>query len=123
VKEVKKYITNNKLPSTIWFRNKWWILLSWYTFISRPESWYKWAIDFSKKNNLEIPTRKIWNKKNVDEMFKEKIIPLMDWKKLIPYSKFKELNWKYLEWYNALRNNRVDGYSGIKDFKKKNKLT
>jgi len=119
---VIKYVENNRLPLINWFRKQKGELLSWYTALLIGKSWYDSVSDFSKKNGLYIPTSRIWNKITIDLMYEENIKPLINWNKFLPFSKFKELDWKYIEWYNALRNNRVEWYRWIKDFKKIHKL-
>ena len=119
--EILKHIKSNKLPTIVWFENKWWKYLSWYQYITLKKAGYDWIKDFCIKNWLNS-SKKIWDKSTVDKFYKENIIPLLVDNKFMPFSKFKELDWKYLEWYNTIRNNRVKWYKWIKDFKKKNRL-
>ena len=122
LEKIFKHIKNNKIPNQKWFYDRGWDFLIWYRSVNNCESGYKWLKDFSIKNNLIFPEKKLWTKEAVEDFYKVNIKPLMDWNIFLPYSRFKELWWKYLEFYNALRNKRVNEYSWIKDFKKRNKL-
>jgi len=120
--EIKKHVVNNRLPNQRWFQKIDGDKLLWYKAIVNWLGKYKWLKDFSDRNGLSLPSKIVWDKESIDEMFYVNIKPLMEWNTFLSYEKFKELWGKYLNFYNVLRNKRVKEYNWIKDFKKKHKL-
>lgn len=119
---IEPYVVDRRMPTAKWIKSKWSTYSSWYQYIYKYNVWYNSLRDFCSKNHLIAPWRRVWDRITADNFFKEQIKPLMNWNKLLSYKDFKEIDWKYLEWYNAIRNSRVDWYSWIKEFKLKNKL-
>lgn len=122
VSHIQKELIEGALPTKNWFEKKGWTYRLWIRSIISGKNGYENITDFTQKHNIKTSRSLTWNREKIDEMYQEYVRPLMKWNKLLSYSRIKFLGWKYLEWYNQIRNKRVEGYDSIKDFKKKNKL-